>query len=76
VHPDHNSARPAPTRPALEELVDPSRSLALERGRDVAVGVQRHRDLGVPEPLLHDLGVDAGREEQARVGVALMPISA
>jgi hypothetical protein len=67
---DSVPARPAPTRQALEQLVDPPRRLALERRRDVAVGVERGRDLGVPEPLLHDLRVDAGGEQEARVGVA------
>jgi hypothetical protein len=42
-----------------EEPVEPVRRLALERRGNVAVGVERHRDLGVPEPLLDDLGVDA-----------------
>ena len=55
---------------AVEKLVDPPRRLPLERRRDVAVGVERHRHLGVPQPLLHDLGVDAGGEQQARVRVA------
>ena len=44
--------------------------LALERRRHVAVGVERDGDLRVPEPLLHDLGVDPGGEQEARVRVA------
>jgi hypothetical protein len=36
----------------------------------VAVGVERHRGPGVPESLSDNLGVDAGDEEEARLGVA------
>ena len=57
--------------------------LALERRRHVAVGVERHRDLRVPEPLLDDLGLDAGcegevalEERPAPVGHQASPASA
>jgi hypothetical protein len=41
----------------------------LKRGDGVRVGVQRHRDGGVPEALLYHLGVHAGRERKRRVRV-------
>lgn len=37
---------------------------------DVAVGVEGDADVGVPETLLYDAGVDAGLEREGGVGVA------
>ena len=70
MHLDCNSARPAPTRP-VDELVDAPRGLALWRPDDVAEGVELHRGLGVPEPLLDDHGVDADLEQQAEIAEAV-----
>lgn len=42
---------------------------ALHGRGDVRVDVHRRGDRGVPEPLLHDLGVFAEFEQQGRVGV-------
>lgn len=36
---------------------------------DVRVRVQRDGDARVPEPFLHDPGMDAGLQRQGRVGV-------
>jgi hypothetical protein len=36
----------------------------------VAVDIQRDRDAGMPEPFLHNLGMDVGREH---VGGVTMP---
>ena len=41
----------------------------MQRGEQVAVDVQRHGDLGVPEHLLQHLRVSAGVDRQSRRGV-------
>jgi len=43
----------------VHAVEEPVGSLALERQCDVAVGVERHRPLWLPEPLPDDLGADA-----------------
>jgi len=43
--------------------------LTLHVGGDVAVAVERHADVGMPEPFLHDLGVHALGEEQGGAGM-------
>ncbi len=43
----------------FEERVEFGRGLATHRGQHMAVGVERDRNLGVPEPFLHHLWVDA-----------------
>jgi hypothetical protein len=44
-------------------------SLLLHRWQDVRVGVERHGDAGVPEPLGCDLGVYPAAQQQRRGGV-------
>jgi hypothetical protein len=46
------------------------RDLGVERGPNLAVGVQRQGDRAVPEELLHSLGMHAARQEVGRCSVA------
>jgi len=63
------STRRLGPRVSRQRRVEPDRGLGLERRRDVAVGVERHRHGGVAEPLLHHLRVDALAEQQRCVRV-------
>ncbi len=49
-----------------QERVELGRCLTPHRGQDVAVGVQCHRDLGVAQSLLNDLGMNSLKQQQRR----------
>src|SRR6266851_1081222 len=53
-----------------EDRVHYLRSLAVHRGRHVAIDVERDRDGRVPEHLRDDLGMNAAAQEQGCCGVS------
>jgi hypothetical protein len=65
--PRHRDRRimPRPFLPsaAREHVVELAGGFGLHGREDVRVGVERDTDLGVAEPLLNDLGMDALREQ-------------
>ncbi len=65
---DEASARSQSPR-SIDQHGDPISRVRLHRGDRVTVEVQRHGDGGVPQPLLNDLRVDAGRQREGRVRV-------
>ena len=44
---------------SLQCRVNALGSVSLHAGKDVAIQVQRYPDLGMPQPLTRDLGMDA-----------------
>lgn len=53
----------------LEKRLHPIGGFALQRGQDVAVGVDRQADLAVTQCLHHDSWVDPLDEQQGRAGM-------
>ena len=66
-------------RNGTSEALSRARRVGLHPGQEVLVGLDRVSDVGVPEPLAHDLHGHSLLDEQAPVGVAqvmLVPTSA
>ncbi len=64
--PCHSTRPGLRSHPSLEQGVQLVGGVPLHRRQDVAVRVQRHGDLCVPQALLHHLRVDPLSEQQRR----------
>lgn len=64
----HQIRRPVPLA-VVEDRPEALDRFATQSPRDLAVGLQRSRDLAMPQPLLHHLRMHALPEKRRRVGL-------